>query len=128
MQLVDAAEASRGWSPLATVRVMYWKEIPVQVKGEDGQGSVSVPLAPRFQEAADAIAMLDGSAGTDAYLDAWQWGPAIERPGAAAEAAHEIADRINSTMPNDFVARIRDMERNGTRDPEPGAIDLWAGI
>jgi hypothetical protein len=107
---------------------MYWKEIPVQVKGEDAQGSVSVPLDPRFQEAADAVAMLDGSAGTDAYLDAWQWGPLLDRPGTASDAANEMAQRINSSMPTDFVARIRDMERNGTRNPTPGAIDSWAGI
>lgn len=107
---------------------MYWKEIPVQVKGEDQDGTVSVPLAPRFQEAADAVAMFDGSMGSDAYLESWEWGPEIDKPGSAADAANELAETINSTMPDDFVARIRDMERDGTRDGTPGAIDSWAGI
>ena len=113
---------------MATVRVMYWKEIPVQVKGEDSQGTVSVPLEPRFQEAADAVAMLDGSAGTDAYLDGWQWGPPLDRSGSARDAANALAGQINETMPADFVARIRDMQRDGSRNPVPGAIDAWAGI
>ena len=47
---------------------MYWKEVPVQVQASDENGTVSVPLDGRFQEAADALSMMDGSAGTDQYL------------------------------------------------------------
>ncbi|MEX0763034.1 MAG: virulence factor [Dehalococcoidia bacterium] len=111
---------------MARVRVMYWKEIPVQVQAEDGDGQVSLPLDARFQEAADAIAMLDGSAGSDEYLDAWEWGAFEEAPGTAAEAAEARASLYNERIPGDFVARIRDMHRDGSRDPRPGAIDAWA--
>jgi len=37
----------------------------------------------------------------------------------------KTADRINSGMPHDFVARIRDLENDGNRNPKPGAIDTW---
>ena len=53
---------------MARLRVMYWKEIPVQVQAEDDSGRVSRPLDDRFQKAADAVAMKDGSQGTDEYL------------------------------------------------------------
>ena len=53
---------------------MYWKEIPVQVQAEDGAQVVSVPLDDRFQRGVDAVAMLDGNAGGDDYLMAWEWG------------------------------------------------------
>ncbi|SVD75666.1 uncharacterized protein METZ01_LOCUS428520, partial [marine metagenome] len=38
---------------VATVRVMYWKEIPIQVQAEDDTKAVSIPLDDRFQQAAD---------------------------------------------------------------------------
>ena len=106
-------------------RILYWKEIPVQVEAEDGNGKMSVPLDHRFQEAADAIAMFDGSYGSDAYLDAWQWGDHIDSEFDADGAAQAVADRLNQGMPDDFVARIRDLHNAGGRDENPGAIDGW---
>ena len=105
--------------------ILYWKEIPVQIKAEDDETTVSVPLDPRFQEAADAVAMMDGSYGSDEYLDAWQWGPTEESDLNAENAAKQIAQRINNGMPQDFVARIRDMHNAGNRIEKPGAIDHW---
>lgn len=110
---------------MARVRVMYWKEIPVQVQALDGNGPVSVSLDPRFQHGVDAIAMFDGSTGTDAYLAAWEWGPYTEVPGTAKEAAGLSARRYNSSFPQDFVARVREMHRSGTRSALPGSADNW---
>ena len=104
---------------------MYWKEVPVQVQAVDDAGAVSKPLEPRFQEAADSIAMFDGSAGTDEYMMAWEWGPYEEVDGPAGNAAAIEAGRFNLGMPPDFVARIRDLHLSGDRDPSPGAIDHW---
>jgi hypothetical protein len=104
---------------------MYWKEIPLQVQATDGAGQVSLPLDPRFQQGADAIAMLDGSHGTDAYLDGFGWGPYSEVDGQARGVAAALADRINRGFPQDFVGRIRDLHNRGARDPRPGAADSW---
>ena len=110
---------------MASVRVMYWKEIPAQVQAEDESGKASAPLAARFQEGIDAIAMFDGSAGTDDYLMAWELRDYGEVDGAAADAANMVAERFNSGFPLDFVARIRDLQNSGQRDTSPGAIDDW---
>ena len=107
------------------VSILYWKEIPVQVKAEDANRSVSLPLDARFQEAADAVAMMDGSYGSDAYLDAWQWNEPRESDLDAAEIANQLAERINKGMPKDFVARIRDLHNSGSRIEQPGSIDHW---
>ena len=104
---------------------MYWKEIPVQVQARDDRGVVSRQLDERFQQGVDAISMLDGSAGSDDYLDAWEWGEFSESDGTAADSADALAERINSGFPSDFAARIRDLQRDGKRDPKPGAIDHW---
>ncbi len=105
---------------------MYWKEIPVQVQARDGSGVVSHQLDPRFQQGVDAVSMFDGSAGADEYLMAWEWGEYEEAEGSAAEAADALAARFNRDFPADFVARIRDLQREGGRDATPGAIDHWA--
>ena len=116
-----------GGSRLAQTRIMYWKEIPVQVQAKDDQGAVSRQLHERFQQGVDAISMFDGSAGSDEYLDAWEWGPFSEFDGAAEDSADALVERLNSGFPQDFVARVRDLHRDGQRDPKPGAVDHWIG-
>ena len=110
---------------MAKVRVMYWKEIPVQVKAEDESGEASRPLDDRFQQGVDAISMLDGSSGGDEYLMGFEWGQYSEVEGSADEVADGEAERINREIPKDFVARVRDLHQSGRRDPRPGAIDTW---
>jgi hypothetical protein len=112
---------------LARVRILYWKEIPGQVQAIDEDGPVSKPLDPRFQISIDAVAMFDGSAGSEDYVSAWDWRDAGEIPGPALAAAVLVADHLNAALPEDLVARIRDAHRNGTRNPQPGAIDDWFG-
>ena len=111
---------------MAKVRVMYWKEIPVQAQAQDEGGMpVSVAFDARFQQGVDAVSMFDGSGGSDDYLMAWEWVDYGEVAGAAADAAAAVAARFNAGFPRDFVARIRDMQRDGTRDARPGAVDRW---
>ena len=110
---------------MVKARVLYWKEVPVQVQVQGDAGTVSRQLDERFQRGVDAIAMLDGSQGTDAYLDAWEWGAFAEVEGTAEKAAERIAMRFNQQFPWDFVARIRGLIESGRRDPRPGAVDHW---
>ena len=111
---------------MTQVRIMYWKEIPVQVQARDESGAVSRQLDPRFQQGVDAVALFDGSIGADEYLTAWEWGEYADAEGTATEAADALAARLNRHFPQDFVARVRDLHRRGRRDPTPGAIDHWA--
>ena len=104
---------------------MYWKEIPVQVQAEDGARVVSVPLEDRFQRGVDAVAMLDGSAGGDEYLIAWEWGEYSDADGTPEDVAAAVSTIYNSRFPQDFVTRIRYQIETGERDPHPGAADHW---
>ena len=110
---------------MVRVRVMYWKEIPIQVQAEDAGGRVSRQLEDRFQQAADMVAMQDGSQGTDEYLDGWRFGDYTDGEGTASEAADAVAVRLEK-MPADFTLKIVAMQKDGTRNPAPGAIDHWA--
>jgi hypothetical protein len=75
---------------------MYWKDIPAQVKAQDEAGVQKAALTSRFNEAIDAAAMADGSAGSDAYLEGWNWGPQQEREGSAQEVAAAIAAELEA--------------------------------
>src|SRR3990170_1386325 len=54
------------------VQVVYWRQIPAQVKARQGNERASRPLSERFQQAIDEAAMRAGLSGTDAYLAAWR--------------------------------------------------------
>jgi hypothetical protein len=82
---------------VANVRVMRWKWIPSQVKVTDETGAtVSRMLPDRFQQEIDRIAMKLGLAGTDEYLDAWEWSASEERPGSAETVADAVIDELVS--------------------------------
>ena len=108
---------------MAKVRVMYWKEIPAQIQAEDESGQVSYPLSDRFQQGIDAISMFDGSVGSDEYLESWEWGEYFEIQGELSEILKSVADQYNKGMPQDFVAKLRDLHSDGNRNTSPGSID-----
>ena len=102
---------------------MYWKEIPVQVQATDDSETQSRQLEPRFQEAVDAVSMMEGSYGSDEYLDAWEWGEYTEIQGELNEVLESVAERYNKGMPGDFVSKLRDLHNDGIRNTSPGSID-----
>ena len=112
---------------MARIRVLYWKEIPVQVQVESGGDRVSEMLDPRFQAAVDAVAMFEGSMGSDAYLDGWEWMDHGRASGNPRQLAQDWAGRFNRGLPEDLAARICRLHRTGRRDERPGALERWIG-
>ena len=110
---------------MAKVRLMYWKEVPVQVQAEDVDGQVSKQLDERFQHGVDTISMFDGSRGSNEYEEAWEVGQVRDEEGSAEEVAGREVQRLNDGFPSDFVRRIRRLHSSGERDPQPGATDHW---
>ena len=107
------------------IRIMYWKEIPLQIECTQGKKRTSSPLGSRFQEAVDAIAMFDGSYGSDAYLDGFEWIEKEPQYGELNDVLEKQLEKINRGMPEDFVSLIRDLIKEKKRLTFPGAIDHW---
>lgn len=82
-------------------QILYWKDIPAQIKVYEGRRAVSRQLPERFQTEIDRIAMKEGLAGTDDYLDQWQWSAKKDRPGTA----EEILDSLEVELQEDFDSR-----------------------
>lgn len=75
---------------MATYKILYWQEIPSQIKAEDELDDVTLPLDPRFMERIDRLAAQRGLQSTDEYLAQWRWSDEQEREGTAEEVARAI--------------------------------------
>lgn len=82
---------------MAEYQVLYWKDIPAQVRVFDGRRRVARQMPPEFQEAIDRRAMAEGLAGTEAYLAHWQWSERRERPGDPQTVLLAVAEELERT-------------------------------
>jgi hypothetical protein len=81
---------------MATYKILYWQEIPSQIKAEDETDEITVMLAPRFMERIDQLAVQRGLQSSDDYLAQWQWSDEQERPGSAREVAETVKAELES--------------------------------
>lgn len=89
------------------IHVLSWKNIPTQVKATDEAGGEHrVPLDERFQQAVDALAMDEGLAGTDEYLDHWNWSEPAGCEGAPQAAAEALAKELDNAWPKAVPAMV----------------------
>jgi hypothetical protein len=75
---------------MATYKILYWQEIPSQIKAEDELDDLTVPMPDRFQERIDLMAARRGLQDADAYLAQWKWSEEEDRPGSAEEVAEAV--------------------------------------
>ena len=69
---------------MARYRVLSWRGIPAQLKVfADDARPLSAALPNWFQQEIDRVAMSEGLAGSDEYLDQWEWSEDLERSGDA---------------------------------------------
>lgn len=92
---------------MAKYQILYWKEIPAQVKAFDGSRAVSRQLPERYQHEIDRVAMEQGLAGSDAYLNQWQWSAKLDRQGSAADVLESISQELISEWDPKILAKHR---------------------
>jgi len=98
---------------MATYQILYWHDIPAQVRAKDAGGRVSAALPARFQEAIDQAAMAAGLIGSDDYTEAFHWGEQQERPGSARDVADTLAAELDAQHPLiDWRATVAAMKAN----------------
>ncbi len=86
---------------MASLIVLYWRDIPSQVIAKRDRASAKRVLPHRFTVAIDAAAMHAGATSTDAYLEDWRRGEPspcgddleAEASAAAARLEAEYDDR-----------------------------------
>ena len=75
---------------MAIYQILYWQDIPSQVKAWDDFDEVKISLAPRFMEQIDQVAQRKGLTKTDDYLAQWNWSEKQERAGDPNKVAEKI--------------------------------------
>jgi hypothetical protein len=81
---------------LVQYQVLYWHDIPVQVRAREKRERLGKPLSPRFQSAIDHAAMAAGLTGDDAYTDAFQWSEPQEAEGSLEEVVKRVAEELEA--------------------------------
>ncbi len=81
---------------MATYKILYWQEIPSQIRAEDDQDDVSLPLGRSFQDRIDALATARGLQDSDNYLAQWKWSDEEERDGSAQSVAEAVKAELEA--------------------------------
>jgi hypothetical protein len=79
-------------------QIMYWHDIPIQVRAGGRRDRVSAELPQRFQVAIDNAAMAAGLTGSDAYIETFRWGDSLEREGSPAEVVAAVVAELDAAF------------------------------
>jgi hypothetical protein len=81
---------------MATYKILYWQEIPTQIKAEDETEDINLMLDGRFMAQVDILAAKRGLQSSDDYLAQWKWTEEEEREGSAREVAEAVKVELES--------------------------------
>ncbi len=83
---------------MASLQIVYWRDIPAQVIVKAGRKSVAKRELPlRFTEAIDMCAMRSGAAETDDYLAEWRRSDPVDVGDDLEAEAEKAAQDIETT-------------------------------
>ena len=99
-RLLATGCSERGLAEIPTVtttyKILYWQEVPSQIKAEDERDEVTLSLPPRFMERIDLLAAKRGLQGADDYLAQWQWSDEQQRAGSAQDVAAAVIAELEA--------------------------------
>jgi len=91
-------------------QIIYWRDIPAQVKVKAERQRSGRPLSDLFQDAIDRAAMHAGKTDSDAYLAEWRNGEWQEREGAPEELLDALIAELETDYP---IHRLQQIIQNG---------------
>ena len=80
-------------------QVLYWQDIPSQVKAWDDFDEIKVNLENRFAERIDISAQKQGFIQADSYMAHLRWSEEAERPGTPQEVAAAVKTELEAKFP-----------------------------
>jgi 5-methyltetrahydrofolate--homocysteine methyltransferase len=90
------ATAARDPNAKAKFQILYWQDIPSEVKAWDDFDEIKLSLGPRFTERIDASAQRQGCIQADAYMAQLRWGEETERAGTPREVADAVRKELEA--------------------------------
>jgi len=99
---------------MATLTVVYWRDIPAQVIAKAGRRNAKRVLPERFEKAIDQSAMRAKLRDTDSYLEQWRRGDPVDCGDDLETEAGTLAARLDAEFSDDVLAAY---VRNGGLKP-----------
>ena len=91
--------AQRGANPTSRYQILYWQNLPSEIKVWDDFEQLKVALHIRFTERIDKEAMKLGLTQADAYSAQLRWGDEIERAGIPADVGAAVKAELEAAFP-----------------------------
>jgi hypothetical protein len=89
---------------MATVKIMYWKDIPCSVRAQEGRRNrITRKLPDMYMAVVDAVAMKEGLVDADDYQAAFRWGDSEERDGSPEEVADAVVAEVMARYPKAWL-------------------------
>ena len=92
----EESRAQRDPQAKSKFQILFWQDIPSEVKAWDDFEEVKVSLPTRFAERIDASAQKQGLVSQDAYSAHLRWGPETERVGSPREVAEAVRRELEA--------------------------------
>jgi len=80
---------------MANYQILYWQDVPTQVKAWDDFDEIKLELSSRYTEKIDRLAMAQKLTATDDYISQYKWGEEQEQEGDAADVAEAIKKKLD---------------------------------
>jgi hypothetical protein len=81
---------------VTTYKILFWQEIPTQIKAEDEVDDITVMLDGKFMAQVDILAAKRGLQSADEYLAQWKWGEEEQREGSARDVAEAVKAELEA--------------------------------
>jgi len=93
---------------MATLTIVYWRDIPAQVIAKAGRTNAKRVLTERFEKAIDQSAMRAKLRDTDSYLEHWRRSEPIACGDDLEAEASALAEKLETEFSDDvLVAYIK---------------------
>ena len=107
LETIESVKAERTGSQAAArpanarskFQILYWQDVPSQVKAWDDFNEIKIELPQRFTVRIDSLAQTKGLTSTDDFLAQWKWSDEQERAGTAEEVAQTVKQELEAKFP-----------------------------
>ena len=93
------AAIARGPDNVTTCQILYWQDLPSEIKAWDDFEEIKIALPTRFADKIDAQAQRLGFTKGDDYISQLKWSDEFERPGAPADVAAVVKAELEAANP-----------------------------
>jgi CRISPR/Cas system CSM-associated protein Csm3 (group 7 of RAMP superfamily) len=91
---------------MASLTIVYWRDIPAQVIVKKGRETAKVQLNERFEKAIDRAAMRANLRDTDSYLAEWRRAAGVDVSDELQVEADRAAAKLEADYPDDRLKAL----------------------